>query len=202
MTCCQIRITQIAAGDVHTYALQVAGPANVNLLQLPRHNNTASEFNDINVEELQVNFPYDVNNFLESLMYDGITEIQHRCNRIIKELAGSTTFVNFLMDSYQFLSGLFHKFRIPPKKLKCNWCLLTSKLHTYLQSTAYLLKCKAAFNTATLTSDFNSICTRIHFDLLQMLTTATNATIAQRILFSNCVTPRNIMGNSKKAIFW
>ena len=169
MTCCQIRIKQIAADDVHTYALQVAGPANVNLLQLHRHNNTASEFNNINVEELQVNFPYDVNKFLESLMYDGITEIQCRCNRIIKELASSTTFVNFLRDSYQLLSGLFHKFRIPPKKLKCNWCLLTSKLYTYLQSTAYLSKCKAAFNTATLTSDFNSICMRIHFDLLQKI---------------------------------
>ena len=32
MTCCKIRITDIPAGDVRTHALQVAGPANVNLL--------------------------------------------------------------------------------------------------------------------------------------------------------------------------
>ena len=102
-------------------------------------------------------------------MCDGITEIQCRCNRIIKELATSTYFVKFLRDSYQFLSGLFHKFRIPPKKLKCNWCLLISKLYNYLQSMTYLAKCKQALNTGALNSDLNSIFMRIHFDLFQRI---------------------------------
>ena len=110
MTCCQFRMTQIAAGDVCTYALQVAGPANVNLLQVGTKDNNGSQINNENLEDLQLNFPYDVNTFLESLMYEGITEIQCRHNRIIKELASSTDFVKFFRDCYQFLSGLFHKF--------------------------------------------------------------------------------------------
>ena len=78
----------------------------------------------------------------------------------------SNAFFDFLRQSYQFTCALFHKYRIPPKKLKCNWCLLTSKMHSYLLSTTHVERCKAAFNIAMLDGDYNSICTRIQFDLL------------------------------------
>ena len=169
MTCCQIRATDIAAAHVHTHAFQFAVPANVTLMGLPMHNNPTNVFDEINEQELQVQFPYDIMEYLESLMYNGITEIQRRCNKMIKELVNMNCFVNFVKDCYQFLSGLFHKFRIPLKKLKCNWCLLTSKLHTYLQCSDYLCKCKVAFNTAALTPDMNAICTKINFDLLNKI---------------------------------
>ena len=108
--------------------------------------------NDSSMDDLEIDFPYDVKVLIESLMYDGITEIQHRRNRMMKENVESHTFVNFLRQSYQFKNALFHKYQIPPKKLKCNWCLLTSKMHSYFLSSTYVERCKAAFNIPMLDS--------------------------------------------------
>ena len=52
------------------------------------------------------------------------------------------------------------------QKLKCNWCLLTSKIHSYFLSSTNVERCKEAFNILMLDGDHNSICIRIHFDLL------------------------------------
>ena len=152
MTCCKFRANQIPASDVHAFALQIAAPGNVNLLQGGNINVTQTDMNDSSMDDLEINFPYDVKVLIESLMFDGITEIQHRRNRMMKENVESHAFVNFLRQSYQFKNALFHKYQIPPKKLKCNWCLLTSKMHSYFLSSTYVERCKAAFNIPMLDS--------------------------------------------------
>ena len=166
LTCCKFRANQIPAPDVHAFALQIAAPGNVNLLQGSHINVTQSDMNDSIMVDLEIDFPYDVKVLIKSLMYDGITEIQHRRNRIMKENVKSHAFLNLLRQTHQFIYALFHKYRIPPKNLKCNWCLLTSKIHSYFLSSTYVEGCKAAFNIPMLDGDHNSICTRIHFDLL------------------------------------
>ena len=136
MTCCKFRANQIPAPDMCAFALQIAAPGNVNLLQ-----GTQTDMNESSMDDLEIDFPYNVKVLIESLIYDGITKIQCRRNRIMKENVESHAFVNFLRQSYQFIYALFHKCHIPPKKLKCNWRLLTSKMHSYFLSSTYVERC-------------------------------------------------------------
>ena len=82
----------------------------MNLLQGSHINVTQTDMNDSSMDDLEIDFPFDVKVLMESLMYDGITEIQCRRNRIMKGNVESHAFVNFLRQSYQFIHALFHKY--------------------------------------------------------------------------------------------
>ena len=61
---------------------------------------------------------------------------------------------------------MFDVYRIPPKKSKCNACVLCTKLHEYLTSNTVNQRCLLAFNSSGLTPNMKSICSKIYMDLL------------------------------------
>ena len=60
MTCCKFRAHQIPAHDVRAFALQIAAPGNVNLMQGTHNNVIQSDMNERSIDDLEIDFPYNV----------------------------------------------------------------------------------------------------------------------------------------------
>ena len=99
-------------------------------------------------------------------MTKGLTEIQQEHNALLRVFRESDAFKQFVIEGYKYLANLFDMYRIPPKKSKCNWCVLCSKMHDYLTLSNFDNKCMAAFNSTQLLSNQKAICTKIYMDLL------------------------------------
>ena len=91
----------------------------------------------------------------------------------------------FITDGYKYINKLFDVYRIPPKKTKCNACILCMKIHEYLTSNTFNQRCLLAFNSTDLTPNKKAICTKIYMDLLGKVVAAE----ASRLRESSCEDP-------------
>ena len=104
--------------------------------------------------------------FIDEQMFKGVTEIQRERNELIKCHCESEHFIKFIQDAYQHVRNLFDTFHIPPKKSKCNWCILCAKIQDHLTCTHYNAQCMKAFNTAELLPNIKAVCSKIYMDIL------------------------------------
>ena len=118
-----------------------------------------------------VQFPFDVNQYIDQLIKDlpKVTQIQLEQVQILQEAKNSDEFGLFLSKAFTVTSNLFNMYKVAAKKNKCNWCRLCSHLHTILTSSTYKLQVMKAFKQRTLHWNENAICTRIYFNLLQLI---------------------------------
>ena len=116
-------------------------------------------------------FPFDVTEYLNELTskIPKVTQIQMEQIQIIQDASQSIDFKQFLGKAYSVISDLFNKYKITEKKTKCNWCRLCAHMHMIFTSARYKEDVLKAFKTKTLHSNENAICTRIYFNLLEII---------------------------------
>ena len=122
-----------------------------------------------NLEIMQ--FPLDVTQYLDQLIKElpRVTQIQMDQVELLHECKNSAHFGIFLSKAFTVVSDLFNLYKVSSKKNKCNWCRLCSHLHTLLTSSTYKQQILQAFRQKTLHSNHNAVCTRIYFNLLQLI---------------------------------
>ena len=113
-----------------------------------------------------ISVPFDINNFIKGLLHPEVTEIHKSRNAILTESLHKESFKCFVVDAYGMIVDLFETYKIAPKRTKCSYCVMTSKLNEYLTTSHYISKCKYAFSINHLSPLHNRICTKIHFELL------------------------------------
>ena len=117
-------------------------------------------------------FPFDQTEYIDGFIKEmgSHTDIQKRQIKIIKLHRRSDGFQKFIHTAYSVVSDIFNMYKCCEQKKKCNWCKMCNHLQRFLSSSAYRVQILTAFSTSTLNSDHNSICTRIYFDLLKIIT--------------------------------
>ena len=136
-----------------------------------------------------VQFPLDVSEYLNQLIKElpKVTQIQLEQIQILEECKSSEVFAVFLSKAFTVVHDLFNMYKIAPKKNKCNWCRMCSHLHTLLTSSTYKLQVMQAFNQRKLHTNENAICTRIYFNLLEIISKR-EATEIKRTALENYLT--------------
>ena len=116
-------------------------------------------------------FPFDVKNYVSELIekLPKCTQIQIDQVQLLKDFANENSFQEFLCTAYTVVSDLFNKYKVASRKNKCNWCKLCSQLHSIFTSENYKETIRKAFGLQTLKSNQNAICTRIFFDVLEIV---------------------------------
>ena len=116
-------------------------------------------------------FPFDVEQYLDGVIQEmpKVTHIQKDQIQILTEAKGLPSFHQFLDRTYSMIWDLFHKYKVFVKKSKCNWCQMCAHLHSVFASEAYKQNILKAFGITKLHSHENSLCTRLVFDLLNMI---------------------------------
>ena len=156
--CCHQNEIQ-SAGTVCTHAFQFKGPPSVPMQNL-----------HINEESCQYleprRFPYDMGKIIYNQMFKGITQIQRDHNDLINSHRESDRFIEFIQNAYQYMRNLFDTFQIPPKKSKCNWCVLCAKIQDHLTSVHHNENCRKAFNAQELLPNIKAVCSKIYMDIL------------------------------------
>ena len=116
-------------------------------------------------------FPFDIKNYVKELIskLPKLTQIQMDQVQILQDVADKESFQEFLCTAYTFVNDLFQKYKVANKKNKCNWCKMCAHLHSIFSSESYKDKVCKAFGTNRLKSNHNSICTRIVFQILDIV---------------------------------
>ena len=110
--------------------------------------------------------PFDIQEFIQEQLLPEVTEHQITRNKCLQSASSTNNFQNFMHDAYSWVLDLFETFKIPPKKFKCNWCIMCSRLHSYFEGNMYERKCKLAFNCEHLSSAQRCISCQMYFALL------------------------------------
>ena len=129
-----------------------------------------SDFDYMNKVDFKA-FPFDVMEYIEGLIREmpKVTHIQRDQIQILNEAKAMNSFHSYLDQTYSMIWDLFHKYRVFVKKSKCNWCQMCAHLHSVFASQTYKENILKAFKLKALRSHENAICTRIVFDILQMI---------------------------------
>ena len=116
-------------------------------------------------------FPFDVKNYVSKLIekLPKCTQIQIDQVQLLKDFGNENSFQEFLCTAYTVVSDLFNKYKVASRKNKCNWCKLCSHLHSIFTSENYKETIRKAFGMQKLKSNQNAICTRIFFDVLEIV---------------------------------
>ena len=138
--------------------------------QLPNFSieETSSEY----LEQLELKeFPFEVEEYINKLTKElpKVTHIQMEQIQILQDAKQSKSFRWFLSKAYTVISDIFLMYKVTPKKNKCNWCRMCSHLHTIFCSTSYKSDILKAFNRKKVHSNENAICTRVYFNLLEVI---------------------------------
>ena len=98
-----------------------------------------------------------------------VTGIQMEQNALLRANYMSPGFISFINNAYSTILDIFNKCKISEKKRKCNWCRLCAHLHNVFGSQLYREEIMQAFQLKQVTANANAICTRIYFDLLNIV---------------------------------
>ena len=114
-------------------------------------------------------FPFDVTEYTSELIstMPQVTDLQKDLIKLLRDNAKNSSFIEFLSKANSNVTNIFITYRTSTKKTKCNWCRMCSHLHTFFGSEDYKKQMKQAFNSDTLRKEYNTICTRIYFNLLE-----------------------------------
>ena len=136
-------------------------------LSLDREYNPNDMLTDLEIQE----FPLDIDDYVNSLIakMPKITQIQMDQIQILQDAKMDDNFKKFLSKSYTVVSHLFNLYKVSPKKNKCNWCRMCAYMHMIFTSSAYKNDILNAFHLTKLKSNENSICTRIYFNILEIM---------------------------------
>ena len=161
LTCCN-KNTLHEETRLHRPTVNVDNANNKNYV-----GNDADYMNTVNL----ICFPYDVNEYVKSKIAEmpSVTHIQRDQIQLLAEAGEMQSFHIFLNQSYSLIYDLFHKYKVFVKKSKCNWCQMCAHLHNIFASQGYKENVLKAFQTPVLKRNENSICTRLTFDILQMI---------------------------------
>ena len=116
-------------------------------------------------------FPFELNEYIEDFIRKSpkITGIQMEQIALLKQHYRTPGFNSFINNAYSTVLDIFNKCKISKKKRKCNWCKLCAHLHNVFASQLYREEIMEAFQLKKVTANANAICTRIYFDLLNMI---------------------------------
>ena len=162
LSCCQNK--NIDDGNVRQHVAQIVG------LALPTIPNYSENFNYMENVTV-VDFPFDLTQYVSDFIkkQPQFTVMQKEQINLIKEFAHKECFKVFLAKAYSMVKHLFTCYNISNKKSKCNWCRLCAHLHAIFFSKQYHDQIMAAFGSSILKKNENSICTKIYFDILEMI---------------------------------
>ena len=137
-------------------------------------------------------FPFDVTEYLKDLRdkIPKVTHIQMEQLQIIQDSCDSAEFKQFLGKAYSVIADLFNKYKIAEKKTKCNWCKLCAHMHMIFTSARYKEDVLKAFKSKSLKSNENAICTRIYFNLLEIIV-AKEATVIKQTKIDEMLNAEN-----------
>ena len=116
-------------------------------------------------------FPFEVNEYIDDFIdkMPKLTGIQMEQIAILRENCLTPHFNTFLNNAYSTVLDIFTKCKISEKKQKCNWCRLCAHLHNVFSSQLYCEEIMEAFQLKKVTANANAICTRIYFDILNLI---------------------------------
>ena len=100
-----------------------------------------------------------------------VTHIQHEQIQMLQDVQATENFHQFLSKAYTIVSDLFNMYKVAPKKNKCNWCRLCAHMQMIFSSASYRELIMKAFNATKIHTHENAICTRIFFNLLEIVST-------------------------------
>ena len=161
LKCCRNHV--LAGNNPNTYQLQVAGAADIQLQPLGQSQMDYMR----NVPITQ--FPYDIGNYMSEFIdkMPKITGIHMEQRSLLIEVASSQEMITFLNNAFSTLIDLFNKCKLSDKKRKCNWCRMCAHLHNVFGSEMYTQEIISLFKKRT--SNTNAICTRIYFNILELI---------------------------------
>ena len=116
-------------------------------------------------------FPFDVNNYVKELIkkLPKCTQIQIDQVQMLTDFASEKCFQEFLCTAYTVVNDLFNKYKVASSKNKCNWCKLCAHIHSIFASQNYKETITKAFGMQSVKYNTNAICTRIFFDILNIV---------------------------------
>ena len=113
---CQTRIqanAQNAAGNVIVHAFNINGAAN------GAQNDEGTSIESANEFNTEMQFPYDMNTFIKSLLRTNpVAPRQKKRNELIEASAALPSFQNFIRDAYGTIVDIFETYKIAPKNNK------------------------------------------------------------------------------------
>ena len=118
--CCKTNIVQATGVRHHAFTFNVAATA-PNLGSEGAGN--SSQCDDFVTFDCETELPFNYLSFIDELKLEEFTEIQRRCNEVLKSMHDKESVKTFILDVYSMLLGMFEIFQIPAKKHKCNWCM-------------------------------------------------------------------------------
>ena len=162
MTCCTQEALTV---NVNQFAIFHYQQQQLNLQSGP----DSEHIHDGEEEEVEITFPWCINDFIDENATLGYTESQRNRNDVLISFSTCPSFHRFIYRMYDKVNALFQQFRAPPKGNKCNWCHMTKQLNEYLTSDTYIAEIKKAFDTSNLQEVHTRIASSICFSILDKI---------------------------------
>ena len=150
--------------DVQQYQLQIN---QVPVQAVPLGNASFNFLHNIAINP----FPFEMQEYIEEHIskLPKISGIQMEQIALLRQNYMTPGFISFINNAYSTVQDIFNKCKISEKKRKCNWCRLCAHLHNVFGSQLYREEIMEAFQLKKVTANANAICTRIYFDLLNII---------------------------------
>ena len=173
-SCC----THIAPKRTQNFLIRLYEVQDIERNQL----HSEGQIHDVSITDVhEEEFPFHWESFIEDNLLLGTNDIQKERNDLLLKAADTACFKKFCIAIYTEVQEMFALYRVPTKKTKCNWCVLSNKLHEFLKSTKYLQLIRLGFNITSLKSIHNRIATQLAFSILTKLSVKAKETLMDDI---------------------